>query len=75
MTLNDYLKTLKTVEQRHDFAKQCGTSLAYLRRFTMKTPNRRPSAGLCAAIERHSGGAVKRETLRPDIDWTLFERV
>ena len=34
--------------------------------------HRTPSAETCIAIERATGGEVKVEQLRPDIDWSVI---
>lgn len=62
-----YLNSLSKDEQ-DVFAKRCGTSVGYLRKACSK--KQRIGAELCVAIERESGGAITRKTLRP-LDWML----
>ncbi|WP_064577196.1 transcriptional regulator [Cupriavidus gilardii] len=64
-TLKSFLDSLP-VEEREPFAHRCGTSFDYLRQVAYG--NRLCREKLAARIERESGGAVKRQVLRPD-DW------
>lgn len=70
-TLREYLNSLDTSEQE-DFASRCETSLSYLR----KAISVRQNIGerLVIAIERESGGAVRCEHLRPDVDWKYLSK-
>lgn len=54
-------------DQRDAFAGRCQTSIGYLRKAISR--NERLREALCIAIERESAGAVRVETLRPDVDW------
>lgn len=65
--LREYLNSLSTDEQAA-FVQRCGTSLSYLRKaISIEQKLRVP---LAIDIERESGGAVRCEQLRPDVDWT-----
>ncbi len=59
------------VAARNDFARRCGTSPGFLRNLVYDT---RKTCGekLAIAIERESAGAVRCETLRPDVDWSYL---
>jgi len=71
-TLREYLNSLGTSEQE-DFAGRCETSLSYLRKAI--SVKQLLGERLVIAIERESGGAVRCEKLRPDVDWKyLSER-
>ena len=65
--LRTFLKSLSVSEQ-DDFARRVGTSLGYLRK-VMSTNFDKLGESLVIAIERESGGAVRCESLRPDVDW------
>lgn len=68
-----YLKSLPMPEQA-SFAQRCGTTVGYLRKAISVGSALRE--GLCIRIERESGGAVRLEQLRPDVDWNyLRDRV
>lgn len=72
MELKRYLRSLPP-EAREDFARRCGTTLASLRvTLYAKQPARRFGAAIAIAIERESGGAVRVEHLRPDVDWATI---
>lgn len=64
-TLRTYLNSLAPPDQVV-FAQHCGTTVGYLRKMLSEGGPVREK--LCAAIERHSDGAVSRKELRPD-DW------
>lgn len=53
--------------EQEAFAKRCGTSLNYLRKAISTGQQLRES--LVIDIERESGGEVRCEQLRPDVDW------
>lgn len=61
-----YLNSL-TPEDRDAFAKRCETTMGYLRKAC--SVNQRLGEGLCLRIGTESGGAIKPEDLRPDVDW------
>lgn len=60
-----YLNGLSKLEQA-DFAQRCGTTVGYLRKACSKGEQLREK--VCALVETHSAGAVKRAELRPE-DW------
>jgi DNA-binding transcriptional regulator YdaS (Cro superfamily) len=55
-----------SLQRRDDFARQCGTTYAFLR--NVMYGQRIAGEKLCVRIERESGGAVTRQDLRP-CDW------
>jgi len=57
-------------DAREAFAVRCGTTLAYLRKAI--SIGQRLGEGLCIAIERESGGALRCESLRHDVDWAFI---
>lgn len=65
-TLRTYLNGL-SVDDQAAFANRCGSTVGYLRKaLSVKS---QLGINLCIEIERESGGAVRCEDLRPDIDW------
>lgn len=65
-TLLDLWRTLGKGD-RENFAKRCGTTANHLRNIAYGL---KPCGeALCINIERESGGKVRCETLRPDVDW------
>lgn len=66
-TLRAYLKSLSHTE-RTAFARRCRTTFGYLRKAIIV--GNKLGGGLAVAIDRESGGAVRCEVLRPDIDWS-----
>lgn len=67
--LKTYLNNLKRAEQVA-FANRCLTSVGYLRNAISR--NKRFGVELCISIERESGGIVRCEMLRPDVDWAYL---
>lgn len=67
--LLEYLKSL-TKESRAQFAESCGTSEGYLRKAV--SINQKLGSDLCILLERESGGVIKCEDLRPDVDWAYL---
>jgi hypothetical protein len=65
--LKNYLSTL-TQPQQADYARRCGTSIGYLRKALYSRPLF--DGKLCRRLDEESGGAVPRESLRPDV-WPL----
>lgn len=60
------------VPQRDAFAARCGTSRGHL---TNCAYNLKPcSPELAIQIERESGGRVRVESIRPDVDWKVIRR-
>lgn len=69
MDLKSYLAGLSGPERRA-LAERCGTSFGHLNnvRYGIK-----PCAvELAIALERESGGTVRCEDLRPDVDWAYI---
>lgn len=65
-TLLDLWRTLSKGD-RENFAERCGTTANHLRNVAYRL---KPCGeALCINIERESGGKVRCETLRPDVDW------
>lgn len=52
------------------FAIRCGTSVGYLRKAI--SIHQRLGESLVINIERESGGVVRCEVLRPDVDWDFL---
>jgi DNA-binding transcriptional regulator YdaS (Cro superfamily) len=69
MTLKDFLKTLKTIEERSAFADRCETTYGMLRNVAY---GKRAGESLCINIERETNGKVTCEDLRPDVDWAYI---
>ncbi|WP_095065337.1 YdaS family helix-turn-helix protein [Pseudomonas sp. Irchel s3f19] len=69
MTLSEYLKTMDK-EGLAAFARCCGTSAGQLKQVAYG--NRRASAGLAVSLDRETGGAIRCEDMRPDIDWAYL---
>lgn len=68
-SLHAYLNKLPK-EERQGFIQRCGTSEGYLRKaISLGT---RIGENLCINIDRESGGAVRCEDLRPDVDWAYL---
>lgn len=68
-TLLTYLNSL-TPDKRDEFAAKCETTVGYLRKAI--SIRQRLGEKLCIAIERESGGAVRCEDLRTDVDWAYL---
>ena len=66
MNLLDYMKPFNKAEL-DAFAEACDTSTGQLKQIAYG--HRRAGAALAISIDRHSGGKVPCEVLRPDIDW------
>lgn len=72
MQLKQYLKQLSRQSSADkdlvkDFAARCGTTVGQLRQ--VSRGNRRAGESLAINIERESGGDIRCEELRPDVDW------
>lgn len=67
--LRTFLKG-KPLEDQEDFADRCKTKIGYLRK--AMSAKDRLGADLVLLIERESGGAVRCESLRPDVDWAYL---
>ena len=67
--LRAFLNNLPAAK-REAFASRCDTSIGYLRKAISTKQLLRES--LVIDIERESGGKVRCETLRPDVDWAYM---
>lgn len=65
--LIDYLKAHPAPAQ---FAAVCGTTIGHLKQIAYG--HRQSNPALAINIERESGGAVRCEELRPDVDWAYL---
>lgn len=65
--LMNYIKSLDGQAEKENFCQRCGTTLGYIRKAS--SIGQRLGEGLCINIERESGGVVRCEQLRPDVDW------
>lgn len=68
MTLREYLFGMALAE-RKAFAERCGTSVRHLQNIVY---GKTCGETLAINIERESGGAVRCEDLRPDVDWAYL---
>lgn len=62
-----FLNALPMME-REPFAARCETTVGYLRKAI--SIEQRLGETLCMMIERNTAGVIRREDLRPDIDWS-----
>lgn len=69
--LIDLWRTLNR-DGREKFAERCGTTANHLRNIAYGIGGKRCGEALCINIERESGGTVRCETLRPDVDWSYL---
>lgn len=67
--LLSYLNSLPK-EARSNYVGRCRTSEGYLRKAISK--GQRLGEGLCISLDRESGGTVRCEDLRPDVDWAYL---
>ncbi len=67
--LLSYLNSLPK-EARSNYVGRCHTSEGYLRKAISK--GQRLGEGLCISLDRESGGTVRCEDLRPDVDWAYL---
>lgn len=67
--LRTHLNSLTPVEQA-DFAARCGTSVGYLRKAL--STGQKFGESLCINFECESGGQVRCEDLRPDVNWAFL---
>lgn len=66
-----YLNSLSK-EARAQFVERCGTSEGYLRKAA--SIGQRLGEGLCIELDRESGGQLRCEDLRSDVDWAYLRR-
>jgi len=71
MKLQAYLETLGPTE-RERFARRLDTSWAYVTQ--LASGFRRPGAKVAVAIEKHTCGAVRVESLLPEVEWSVIRR-
>lgn len=69
MNLLEYVKQLPAADQP-DFARRCGTTIGHL--MQVARGNRRAGEYLCINIDRETGGVIRCESLRPDVDWAYL---
>jgi DNA-binding transcriptional regulator YdaS (Cro superfamily) len=69
MSLKTYLKALSQ-DERETFAAACETTVGQLTQ--VAGGHRRAGEALAINIERESGGKVRCEDLRPDVDWAYL---
>jgi DNA-binding transcriptional regulator YdaS (Cro superfamily) len=69
MDLKTYLESLP-VADREPFAVRCGSTAGHLR--NVSYGYRSCAESLAIAIERETGGQVRCESLRPDVDWQFL---
>ena len=70
-SLRTYLNGLSR-EDQDAYASRCGTTVNYLRK-AMST-GQRLGAGLAVLLARESEGAVRLDSIRPDVDWVYVQR-
>jgi DNA-binding transcriptional regulator YdaS (Cro superfamily) len=68
-TLRDYINSLSTADQKQ-FADAAGTSIGFLRKAI--SVNQKLGEGICIRLVAASGGRLKPEDLRPDVDWQVI---
>lgn len=64
-----YINALPPAD-RAAFCNRCATTEGYLRKAV--SVGGRLGESLCINIERETGGAIKVEALRPDVDWAVL---
>lgn len=69
MDLKTYLYEKLPMGERDSFAERCDTSFGHLRNIAY---GKTCGESLAINIERESGGAVRCEDLRPDVDWAYL---
>lgn len=69
MDLKAYLAELSK-DAREVFAERCNSTAGHIR--NVSYGYRLCAESLAIAIERESGGKVRCETLRPDVDWQFL---
>lgn len=65
-SLRTYLNG-KPLEEQQAYAARCGTTIGYLRKVLSTGQELGPE--IVIALERESGGEVRCEDVRPDVDW------
>lgn len=64
-----FIKGLGAVE-KIGFATRCGTTLGYLRKAA--STGQLLGESICINVERETGGLIRCETLRSDVDWAYL---
>lgn len=67
--LKSFYMSLSVIE-RDDFARRCNTTRAHLTNISYGLKSCGESLAIC--IERESGGVVRCEDTRPDVDWAYL---
>lgn len=67
--LISYLNSLPKPQQLA-YAARCHTSIGYLRKAA--STGQKLGESLCIALDRESGGTIRCEDLRPDVDWAYL---
>lgn len=70
MTLLDFLKGLGSRDDLQKFALSCDTTPAHL--WQVARGYRRAGESLCINLDRETGGKIRCEDLRPDVDWAYI---
>lgn len=70
MDLKTYIYAIDDMSEREAFAVRCGTTYGHLRNVAYGQKPCREA--LAINIERESGGKVRCEDLRPDVDWAYL---
>lgn len=65
----DYLNALPPAK-RDTFARKCGTTVGYLRKAI--SAKQRLGESIVINMERESGGAIRCEQVRSDVDWAFL---
>lgn len=70
--MDELITYLNAMDQdaQHDFASRCGTSVGYIRKAA--SIKQKFGESLCINFERESKGAIRCETIRPDVDWAYL---
>lgn len=68
--LRAYLKLLKDADKKDAFARRCGTTMGYITK--VLSTGEKFGESLCINFERESGGLVRCEDLRDDVDWSYL---
>ena len=66
-----FFLAIKDPGQRKAFAKRCRTTVGQIA--NVYRGQRRPSVSMSIAFDRETGGQVRMEKLRPDVDWKYLK--
>jgi DNA-binding transcriptional regulator YdaS (Cro superfamily) len=67
--IRTYLNKLP-LDQQERFASRCGTTVGYLRKAV--SAEQRIGEDIAINMERESGGEIRCEAVRPDVDWAYI---